>query len=176
MKFAITGHTRGLGLKLVSTPPICDNFIGFSRSHGYDISNPQSRNDIVRLIDDCDVFINNAYHGHSQTDLLYQVWDSWATTDKIIVNIGSNTTDGIKSFVHDYSAHKASLDKASEQLSNQNSRCKVILARFGYLGTERILQKNPVPAYVDLNDAVQYILGAIEVSKKYRCNGFTILP
>lgn len=176
MRFAITGHTMGLGLRLSSTSPICNNYVGFSRSTGHDIANRKCRDEIVELIDDCDVFINNAYCGHAQTDLLYQVWHSWADTDRIIVNIGSNTTDSIKPFAHDYSAHKASLDKASEQLSNQNSKCKVILARFGYLGTERILQKKPVPVHIDLDDAVQHILGAIEVCKKYRCNEFTIIP
>lgn len=176
MLFAITGHTLGLGKRLIETAPINKNFIGFSRSNGFDISTYKGRKQIVAQSLHADVFINNAYDNHHQTDLLYMLWEEWQNKDKIIVNIGSNTTDGIKRFPHDYSAHKASLDKASEQLSNQNSPCKVVLARFGYLGTERILKKDPVPDYIELDDAVNYILNAVDVCKKYKYNSFTIIP
>jgi hypothetical protein len=176
MKYAITGHTYGLGLKLVNTSPIKDNYIGFSRSTGHNINDTKSLDEIVELAKNCDVFINNAYSKHGQTDLLYKIWDKWYDKDKIIVNIGSSITDGIKSFPYDYIAHKASLDKASKQLSNQSAKCKVILARFGYLGTPGILKKDPVPDYIDLNDAVEYILYAISVCKKYKFNDFTIIP
>lgn len=176
MKYAITGHTYGLGLRLINTPPIKDNYIGFSRSTGYNINDETSLEEIAELAKDCDVFINNAYSKHGQTDLLYKIWDKWHNEDKIIVNIGSSITDGIKSFPYDYIAHKASLDKASKQLSNQTAKCKVILARFGYLGTKGILKKDPVPNYIDLDDAVEYILYSINVCNKYKFNEFTINP
>ena len=41
---------------------------GFSRSNGYDINEKQSI--IIRAVKDCDVFVNNAYSGLSQVELL----------------------------------------------------------------------------------------------------------
>jgi hypothetical protein len=68
MKVAITGHTKGLG------KAIYDYFIergdtvyGMSRSNGYNIDNPEM---IAAIAKDCDLFINNAYSGLSQSTLL----------------------------------------------------------------------------------------------------------
>lgn len=69
MKIIITGHTRGIGKGLY------DYFvgeghevIGLSRSNGYDISKNQDK--IVEISSDCDLFINNAYQGNCQLQLL----------------------------------------------------------------------------------------------------------
>ena len=37
MKYAITGHTKGIGKAFASLPHVKDNFVGFSRGNGYNI-------------------------------------------------------------------------------------------------------------------------------------------
>jgi nucleoside-diphosphate-sugar epimerase len=97
MKIAITGHTQGIGksLSLIYQRNGHD-VIGFSRSNGFDISDQQSRTNIVKSVSECDVFINNA-HGRpvddfAQTELLFELWQTWQDQQKTIVNIGSSIT------------------------------------------------------------------------------------
>lgn len=86
MKLAITGHTRGIGLALYNEANSAGySVIGLSRSTGHDIST----DDILSAIEDCDCFINNAYHPESQTSLLENVINLWKGQDKLIINISS---------------------------------------------------------------------------------------
>ena len=81
-----------------------------------------------------------------------------------------------KPFIWEYSAHKASLEKASEQLSNLKNTCKVTLIKFGYVGTERVLTNIKPLSYISLDDALQVIKTTIEISSKYRCNSINVIP
>jgi NADP-dependent 3-hydroxy acid dehydrogenase YdfG len=90
MKIAITGHTRNIGAG------IADEFfahgheiLGFSRSTGYDLSDPTILNNIIPIIETADVFINNAYVHDSQTLLLKEMIKLWKNTNKTIIHIGS---------------------------------------------------------------------------------------
>jgi NAD(P)-dependent dehydrogenase (short-subunit alcohol dehydrogenase family) len=172
MKYAITGHTDGLG-RAISTKV---DHIGFSKSTGYDITNIEHRKNIIDQSINSDVFINNAYAEYAQTDLLYELYNEWKCLNKIIVNIGSNTTDGIKSYPHKYTAHKASLDKASEQLSNLKNNCRVILIKFGWIGTDRVIRDYQPTQYINTNDAAEMIINCVNISKKYNLTHFTCLP
>ena len=137
MKIAITGHTSGIGKALFES---FDDVVGFSRSNGYDLNT-----DIDKIISEslsADIFINNAYCGFRQVELLYQLFKKWKDLDKTIVNISSNSGDGIKKSPHIYAVHKASLDKMSEQLSYQNSKCKIINVRPGWVDTPRVSHIN----------------------------------
>lgn len=173
MKYAITGHTHGLGEYFYKNT---ENCLGFSRSNGYNISKSECRKQMIDLVQDCDVFINNAYCGSSQTDLLYELYEVWKDRNKIIINIGSNTTDGIKNFIHPYAAWKNSLEKASEQLSYLNNPCKVTLLKFGWIGTDRIIINIKPKKYILLKDAYEFIINNIEWNKKYNLNFATLLP
>jgi hypothetical protein len=175
MNIAITGHTNGLGKAIVNLVGN-DKVVGFSTSTGYDITDPLSRQCIIDKSIHCDVFINNAHDGYAQTQLLYELWDRWAELDKIIINIGSNTTDGIKRHPHEYSAQKASLEKANEQLANMNKPCKVTMFRFGYIGTERILSMVNPSSFINTNDAAQFIIDSVNMTRSYRLTSMTILP
>jgi hypothetical protein len=69
VKIVITGHTSGLGKGLY------DHFLnqghevfGLSRSNGFDISDNFEQ--VVDICSECDLFINNAYCGNSQSKLL----------------------------------------------------------------------------------------------------------
>jgi nucleoside-diphosphate-sugar epimerase len=95
-KIVITGHTSGIGLALYNYFKDNYNCIGCSLSTGYDISNPEAREKIVKLTEDCAVFINNAYSDvfvDSQLDLLKSVYDSWTDKNKILINISSRITE-----------------------------------------------------------------------------------
>ena len=138
MKFAITGHTSGIG-KAISK--LCDikghSWIGFSRTTGYDIAEYSAKIEIVEQSFDCDVFINNAYHEYAQVELLYKIWTKWRTQHKQIVCISS--VPGRKSFLidelFDYSVHKAALDHACEQLQTSSSECTVTNIQPSYVDT-----------------------------------------
>ena len=66
MKFAITGHTSGIGKAVAE---MCHTkgyqWIGFSRGTGYDIAREKDCGKIVYESSDCDVFINNAYYEYA---------------------------------------------------------------------------------------------------------------
>jgi hypothetical protein len=102
MNIAITGHTQGLGqvfFKYFQSHKV----IGFSRSNGYNIANPEDRNKILDEIKDADIFINNAYNNYddSQLQLLISVYELWKDTNKIIVNISSRYTTGLEKYCKD---------------------------------------------------------------------------
>ena len=174
-KFAITGHTKGLGKALANK--IVTPVLGFSRSSGHDISTEDGRLDIVAQSADCNVFINCAYCGDlSQVDMLYSIYNSWKDRDSLIINIGSETTSGIKKHIWPYAAHKASLDKASEQLSFLNNKCKVVNFKFGYINSDRVIRDINPNEYIDINDASNYILDNIEFAFKYRLTEILLRP
>ena len=108
MKYYITGTRRGLGLVL---------------KHQYDC---------VDNLEDCDVFINCKHDGFNQTSLLYEA----AGLGKQIINIGSNSSDGIKKKPHLYAIEKAALEKANEQLFYQGVNTTII--KFGYFDSPRV--------------------------------------
>tara|TARA_B100000085_G_C18523147_1_gene504567 strand:- start:969 stop:1532 length:564 start_codon:yes stop_codon:yes gene_type:complete len=176
LKYAITGHTNGIGKAFSELSEIKNNFIGFSKSNGYNIKDVEDRRKIIRESIDCDVFINNAYTLYYQTDLLYELHKKWKDKDKIIINMGSNTTDGMKDFPHTYTAHKASLETASLQLSNTKDVCRVALLKFGYVGTERILKYMKPKNYIPVEEAAKIIYQTVEWANKYNVRTMTILP
>jgi|694.fasta_scaffold04762_30 NAD(P)-dependent dehydrogenase (short-subunit alcohol dehydrogenase family) len=99
IKIAITGHTKGLG-KYLHDAFIADGHIvlGFSRSNGYNIKNKEDRERIVAEVNDCNVFINNAFNyedwDNSQLDMLKDIYYSWINNkDKSIINMSSSASD-----------------------------------------------------------------------------------
>ena len=69
MKIVITGHTSGLGKALYDGLSEKHEVLGLSRQNGHDLSV-----DLYPfLIDNFDVYINNAYYKYAQVDLLYQI-------------------------------------------------------------------------------------------------------
>ena len=173
-KYAITGHTSGIGQALFNK--LSPNCIGFSRSTGHDITDRNNRLDIINESAECNIFINNAHAKYGQVELLYDMYNAWKDEDKIIVNIGSNTTSGIKTKPWEYSAQKASLDKASEQLSFLNSKCKVMNLKFGFIATKRIIENYNPDSAISEDDVVIFILQQIEWCKKYRLTESMLRP
>ena len=48
LKYAITGHTNGIGKAFSELSEIKNNFIGFSKSNGYNIKDVEDRRKIIR--------------------------------------------------------------------------------------------------------------------------------
>lgn len=150
MKYAITGHTSGIGKALFES--LSPNCLGFSRSNGYNITSKEDRKKIVNEAYDCDVFINSATEEMGQTLLLIDMFYAWQNTHKRIINVGSRIAEYDKAIVEPkmlaYQAEKFILKDMSLKLRGI-STCTVDYKWFGYVGTERILKKYPHFKYPD---------------------------
>lgn len=130
MKIAITGSTWGIGDAIGKKfQGQGHEVIDFSRSQGWDISDPATQDRIVRAIQDCDVFVNNAHSGFAQVDLLFKVQESWRGKKKTIVNIGSSITMRWDTKNRDprYRNEKLALDDACEFLWNRDAWPQIML-------------------------------------------------
>lgn len=92
-KIVITGHTTGIGkaiFEYFSKDP-GNTVFGFSRSTGDNIKDSAVRNKIIEFSTDADIFVNNAYswHDDSQLMLLQNMFLKWKDKDKLIINISS---------------------------------------------------------------------------------------
>ena len=144
MKYAITGHTSGIGKFIYEQLNL--NIVGFSKSSGYDITQFSDRKRIINEVKDCDIFINNAHDGFAQTYLLIELFKEWHNKNKTIINVGSRITEigtleENNFHLLNYQAEKLALKAASQTLND--SYCKVIYKWFGYVGTEKIIKKYP---------------------------------
>lgn len=129
-KVAITGHTGALGRELAKLYP---DYIGFSRSNGYDICTPKP---IIDASKDISIFFNNAHCGFCQVDLLYALYEEWKDTDCTIVNISSVSPETSIHRPHKYAIEKLALDAASHQLDS-NSQCRIMLVKPGLFESDR---------------------------------------
>lgn len=105
MKIAITGHTKGIGKALTEYFTAHGHtVIGFSRSNGFDITDQQTREYIGKVLETCDVFINNAYAPYAQKQLLLDTILLWKNTTNTIINIGSKSTliKAVPPYMEDY--------------------------------------------------------------------------
>ena len=168
MKYAITGHTQGIGKAVYEK--LLPNCIGFSRTSGYDITNSKDRRRIIEESIDCDVFINNATDGKGnnmgQTLLLIDLFYIWKDLDKKIINVGSRVAE-YPGAVYEpkmlgYQAEKLILKEMSIKLAETKVNCKIEYKWFGYVGTESILKKYPhftyPNDYIFIDEAVNIIL------------------
>lgn len=184
MKIAITGHTSGFGQALFQQYP---DALGYSRTNGYDLLKSENIQRMIDEIRDCDVFINNAFPAvaadsvegmETQLRLLYDVYKSWQShDDRLIINIGSNTSDGIKKHFWPYAAAKAGLDKGCEQLAYMESGPRVSNVRFGYIDLPHVHKINPEAKKIDINVAVGIIETVIETHRSgHTIRELTVLP
>lgn len=136
MKIAITGHTKGIG-RAVADLFYTDEVVGFSRSNGYDLSKGSTIDSIVDASVDCDVFVNNAYHGTAQVDLFEKLLAHWSgDSTKTIVNINSRTiynSPNQRQYTTDKKMLKSS---AVNAIKDAHRRCRVININPGYVKTD----------------------------------------
>ena len=142
MKYFITGTRRGLGKALEEKYGNCDS------------------------LEECDIFINCKHNGFEQVEMLYKA----ASLNKKIINIGSNSGDGIKKHRHLYAIEKSALDKANEQLFYQGVNTTVL--RLGYFDSERVSHiKEPKMSLEYVVNLVDWVL-----EQPHRIKDLTILP
>lgn len=143
MKYAITGHTSGIGKKIFEK--LSPNILGFSRTNGYDIENDKDRKKIISEAIDCDIFINNAHSGFGQTYLFLEFVSHWRDNkNKTIINVGSRIAEINLPASHynllQYQAEKVILKEMTKKII---SNCSIKYKWFGYVGTDKILKKYP---------------------------------
>jgi hypothetical protein len=163
MKYAITGHTQGIGQGLFER--LQPNAIGFSLSTGYDITKKEDRSRIIEESLDCDVFINNAPGGFGQTYLFLELFTKWKNDpSKTIINVGSRIAEvdslpDMYSHLMEYQAEKLILKEMSNRVPP--CKCKVNYRWFAYVGTAKILAKYPhftANDYITVDESVDIIL------------------
>jgi hypothetical protein len=162
MKYAITGHTAGVGRRAFERL----DALGFSRSNGYDINSAEDRQRIVYESRDCDVFINCAHSGFGSTYLLLELYDAWKDLDnKTIINVGSRIAEiklpANSSDLLAYQAEKLALKETVDRINLLSPKCTVNYRWFAYVGTAKILKKYPhfKPGdYITEDQAVDIIL------------------
>ena len=143
-KFYITGVRRGLGKAL---------------------STRKSWNTVDSL-EECDVFINCKHQDFEQVELLYKA----SELNKRIINIGSNSSDGIKHYRTKYAVQKSALDKANEQLFYQGVDTTII--RFGYFDSPRVEHINQPKM------SIEYCISVIDwiLEQSHRVKEITVIP
>lgn len=168
MRYAITGHTQGIGKAIYEK--LTPNCMGFSKSNGYDVTISKDRQRIIEESIECDVFINNASDGRGhhmgQTLLLTDLFYIWKDLDKKIINVGSKIAEYAEAIYEPkllgYQAEKLILKEMSIKLAETKVKCKIEYKWFGYVGTEIILKKYPhfkyPEHYISIDEAVMIIL------------------
>ena len=142
MKFFVTGTKRGLGLALKNKYGNCNS------------------------LEICDVFINCKHEDFRQVELLYKAADM----KKRIINISSNSGDGIKKKPHIYAIQKNALDMANEQLFYQNVDTTSV--RFGYFNSPRVSH------VTDNKMSIEYCVQVIDwiLHQQHRIKELTVCP
>jgi NAD(P)-dependent dehydrogenase (short-subunit alcohol dehydrogenase family) len=110
---------------------------------------------------DCNVFINNADLGWNQSALLYELWEKWKDTDKLIVSIGSDSADYNQSAARPYNIQKRALQDACLQLQQAKQLCKVVLVKPGYVDTPRV--QHITATKMDPKELALYIKKIVEL-------------
>jgi hypothetical protein len=143
MKIAITGHTAGIGRAFAEQlAGRGHEILGISRREGENIRRiPHT----VSLIETCDMFINNAQTGYSQTELLYELWNRWQGQERYIWNISTmmveqpinGRPDGQDDLLMSaYRNQKVALEEASRQLKFKNPWPQISVIRPGGVATQ----------------------------------------
>lgn len=136
MRIAITGTTSGLGAACKAR--FAEHDIREYNRPEYDLQRTVGA--MVRR--DWDVFINNAYSGWAQVDLLYKLFDLNKDRQCTIINISSVCADKLYDYAYPYSVHKKALDLACQQLQQIDSKCRVINVKLGRLDTPMVAHRS----------------------------------
>jgi NAD(P)-dependent dehydrogenase (short-subunit alcohol dehydrogenase family) len=170
MKVAITGDSYGIGAALRNRFELEGHqVVGFSRSNGYDISKKEDREQIIEAVQDCDMFINNAYAEYSQCDLLFELWETWQGKQKRIINISSSI---VMRWQHDfrdikYRNAKIALEDASEFLWNKNQWPNIMVVRPCLTDTPAA-KINTKPGKVNPLEFAEYLYNNINKDLSFR--------
>jgi NADP-dependent 3-hydroxy acid dehydrogenase YdfG len=128
----LTGSKSGFAPALIRV--LSDN--GY-RARGYgvgeiDLEQPA---DVARIVSDADVFVNNANHGFSQAEILFELFKLWKDDPaKHIINISSRAAQPNISKGYLYAAQKAALEHLANNLTyNSLKKCKISTVAIGLM-------------------------------------------
>lgn len=177
MRVTITGHTKGIGLATANffTSKNCE-ISGWSRSTNNGIpeypSTPDEHKAIFDFLHDCscsEITILNANLKFYNVNLLYEIYEKYAQYDdgRIIIVLGSMTTEVYKSSPNIYQIQKAALELAVKQLQNLPKRSNMApyvgLIRPGYVDTDAV--KGIVGTKIDPKTIAELIWHMVETKK-----------
>ena len=166
MKIAITGHTAGIGQALAQQYQTQGHdIVGLSKREGNNIRNIPK---ICDQIESCDVFVNNAQTGYAQTELLFEMTQRWAGTQKHIVVISTQMTQYPVSVLpglamDQYRIQKVALEESVSQLRNRNTGVRFTIVRPGDIATSA---DKTVPPSADVNNWAQTLIALFELAEK----------
>lgn len=163
-KVAITGHSKGLGQILFERykKKGLDVF-GASRQNGFDLNDNKKLDLFCDSIRDYDLLINNA-PGPFQKHVLRKMFQEWKGKEKIIMNIGSRTTQFSVAQAMDYGTEKAALDFFARSAQHFGEKFPhVLLIRPGFFGGNRSRSK-PVEKIeiADVAELVEFMVDNVD--------------
>ncbi len=180
-KVVIVGHTRGLGsalMKVFNTEPGFKNVVGLSKSTGYNIEKVSDRLNIITQAKDADILILNAFSDNvkdAQHELLCESFKALQSTPMTIAVIGSNAPDNWKDSMRKYPSYKKMIDHSVRQMSQQDTACRVVNFRPGWINTTRIKPEKRAGAMDPLSVALT-IRRVLELPDDVRPIEFTFVP
>lgn len=163
MKIAITGHTAGIGQALAEAY-YGNEIVGLSKRDGNNIRNIPK---IADQIEPCDMFINNAQAGYSQTELLFEMAKRWQGTGKKIIVISTMMTQDPTSSLpgldmDQYRVQKVALEEAVKQLRSRKLGLKIIIVRPGNIATSA---DKTVPPSADPDRWARTLVGILNMAE-----------
>lgn len=172
MKIAITGHSSGIGAALAKAySDMGHKIYGLSRATGQNIKDTQK---LAKIIEPCDIFINNAYDGFAQVELLYEIYKRWQGQTKTIVVISSQMTSSpIPTYdrfnLIPYYIHKHALEEMIKQLRSIDTKPGITLVKPGATGKTN----SPGPV-ADIDLWVKNFVKCIDVDESLTVSEITL--
>jgi NADP-dependent 3-hydroxy acid dehydrogenase YdfG len=171
MKIAITGGTAGIGQSLGNAYQSRGHeVVRLSRRTGHNIRVIPK---IAGQIESCDVFVNNAQAGYAQTELLFEMAQRWAGTNKQIIVISTMMTQDPVSVLPGldmdaYRVQKVAVEEAVKQLRHRQLGIKMTIVRPGNIATSA---DKTVPPAADVDIWANTLMTMLEMA---HANALTI--
>lgn len=164
MKIAITGHSAGIGQALAAA--YCGHgheIVGLSKRDG---NNIRVIPKIADKIEPCDVFVNNAQAGYTQTELLFEMANRWTGTGKHIVVVSTMMTQDPMSVIpgldmDQYRIQKVALEESVKQLRSRRLGIKITIVRPGNIATS---PDKTVPPAADVDVWARTLVGIFNMA------------
>lgn len=145
-KVLITGGNQFVGQWIADYFQQNHEVLSASRSSGYDLTTAESRQSLLKLSEEVDIFVNNVHVGDSQCYLLDSFFRKWQHQNKWIINVGTvELPDEIWNLVPpDYREQKMQLHALVARLQAENNRkCHLTNLRLGVMNTENCKPLSP---------------------------------
>lgn len=146
MRVVITGHTGGLGLAFFNYfTQSGHDVVGVSRSNGYTL--PEKFEEVVKLAETADLFINNLHLHTIQYEFLKRLYNKTS-----IITSGSMAADYLTADIIQYATAKKLIEIEHKKLK-KNSPYPMLLLKMGFL--ENWTQYDSIP-YQQIVNAVDF--------------------